>query len=124
MFKDVASLGNAILVLLGAVSLLAALYVAFRASFSTARIKALREDNEDLRLRVDDLDKEVVRRKAKEEALAARVKHVEDEKELLKEMVLQRGDFSRILTVMELHEEFVRTEIEVIKGMLREAVDG
>lgn len=122
--------GNAALIVLGVISLLAVTVVGFKASFNTARVSALREDNGDLRSRVDDLDKELVRQKAREEAevakrkaIEARVHHLESENELLKDMVLQRTDITTLTEAMEDHENYVRKEIDAMKVMLKEIRD-
>jgi len=70
----------------------AAVVVFVRGSYGAARINALREDNTDLRARVDDSDKELLKCKGREEALEARVIALERENEFLNGMVTKAAD--------------------------------
>lgn len=80
---------TAIIVIVGAV---AGVVVFVRGSYGAARMNALREDNTDLRARVDDGDKELLRLKGKEAALEARVEALERENEFLNGMVTKAAD--------------------------------
>lgn len=73
-------------------ALVAGTYVLFRASLSSARINALREDNTDLRDRVDDQDKALLKCAARESALEIQVDHLKQENILLHELVTSKAD--------------------------------
>lgn len=90
---------------LGLASILGAVIATFRASYSRARIEALREDNNDLRARVDDLEAKEERAQKREAELASEVKHMKDENNILKEMVLQRVEIAGIADVLTLQGE-------------------
>lgn len=78
---------------LGTLTALAAgTYVLFRASLSSARINALREDNTDLRNRVDDQDKALIKCGARESALEIQVEHLKQENILLHDLVTSKAD--------------------------------
>lgn len=79
----------AIIVITGAV---VAVVVFVRGSYGAARINALREDNTDLRARVDDSDKALLKCKAREETLEARIEALERENEFLNGMVTKAAD--------------------------------
>lgn len=84
-------------------------YVGFKASFNSARIKALREDNDDLRHRVDDCDKELDKVKAARESDKATMAAQASEITLLREMVLQRAEVERTRLALEARlDEIVR----------------
>jgi chromosome segregation ATPase len=69
-----------------------------RGSYNKARIQALREDNDDLRKRVDDMDREAERERSKVKTLTDKVTHLENENTLLTSLVTQRADVDTVLT--------------------------
>jgi predicted nuclease with TOPRIM domain len=92
-------------VVLGVLALLGGSLALVRGSYTKARIQGLREDNEDLRSRLDDCDKEETRLKAREEALKAKVASVQSENEALKAMVTQRANVDEVLVRLNAHHE-------------------
>lgn len=83
----------ALIVISGAVF---AVVVFVRGSYGAARINALREDNVDLRARVDDGDKELLKCKGREDILEARVLALERENAILTEMVTKAADVESV----------------------------
>lgn len=83
-------------VVLGIATLLGGVVLAFRASYSNARIQALREDNDDLRKRVTDTEHEVEVVQTREAACELKIKHLERENDILRGMVTQRADVSGV----------------------------
>jgi len=93
------ALGTAVTLILGLgtlTALVAGTYVLFRASLSSARINALREDNTDLRARVDDQDKELIKCAARETALEVKVEHLKHENVLLHDLVTSKADVENL----------------------------
>lgn len=82
----------------GILVLLTGALVFAKGSFSKARIEALRDDNEDLRSRVSDLEKK--------EALQHKdIERLQGENELLKEMVTQRAQVDAVVSLLNMHHE-------------------
>jgi peptidoglycan hydrolase CwlO-like protein len=98
--------------------LIAGTYVLFRASLSKARINALREDNEDLRHRVDDQDKELLKCAARETALEVKVEHLDQENKLLQALVTSKADVETLKEeVARLFKELTKHHNEVMPVM-------
>lgn len=84
-------------------------------SYNKARTIALREDNQDLRARVDDQDKVILRHIAKESSYEARLTAVESENQLLRDMVTQRADVQMVLETLNNHHATAMTAWKEIK---------
>lgn len=63
-----------------------------RGSFNKARVQELREDNDDLRDRLDDAEKKIKTYEARETALETKVDHQQNEIDLLTNMLTQRAE--------------------------------
>lgn len=74
-----------------------------RGSYSKARIQALREDNDDLRSRVEDLDRELDRRRDKITNQADKIEDLRSECRLLKELVTSKADVEAVTDFLEFH---------------------
>lgn len=83
-----------------------------KGSYNRARIQALREDNDDLRARVGDLDSELERRKLREETMEAKVNKVDSENQLLRELVTQRADVERVEEAVREHHSKALKELD------------
>lgn len=83
-----------------------------KGSYNKARIAALREDNDDLRARIGDLDNEIERRKLKEEALDAKVAKVDSENQLLRDLVTQRAEVDKVNLAVQAHHEAALSALE------------
>lgn len=83
-----------------------------KGSYNKARIAALREDNDDLRARVGDMDNELERRKLREETLNARVDKVDSENQLLRDLVTQRAEVDKVHNAVQEHHEAALAAIE------------
>lgn len=93
---------------LGLVLLVGSVLAIVRGSYNKARIQALREDNEDLRNRVGDVEhsleqekaareRDAIAAKGREEAMGLKVKHLESENDLLKQLVTQRANVDQVM---------------------------
>ena len=102
--QDVLTFVGLVITVLG---LIGGSFALVKGSYNKARIQALREDNDDLRKRLDDADKDSIRRDAREQTLIARIEHVESENELLKTMVTQRANVDQVLDRLNEHHEQV-----------------
>lgn len=118
------NLAAVITIILGLATLTALVgstYVLFRASLSRARINALREDNQDLRNRVDDQDKELIKCQAREKVLEETCVHLREENDMLKKLVLQRAEVDGVKAEVErLFEELAShhiATIDVLQGI-------
>lgn len=105
MWDGASGMANMAGTVFGIAILLGGVYFAFKASYNTARIQALRDDNTDLRHRVDDLDGEIERAKQREETLEVKVHHLESENQLLREMVLQRAEVGAVASKLDEHHQ-------------------
>jgi outer membrane murein-binding lipoprotein Lpp len=99
------NVGTAITIAVGLVVLLGAVVsvvVFVRGAYGKARMEALRQDNEDLRNRLDDADDKFAAYKEGAETavkeLTTRVKTCEDENKMLKEMAFQRANVEELIT--------------------------
>lgn len=90
---------------LGTAAILGGVVAVFRASYSKARIEALREDNQDLRSRIEDLERKEVRHHKREDELEAKVGHLESENETLRELVLQRVEVQGLGDLLTMHHQ-------------------
>lgn len=87
--------------LCGILVLLMGAFVYAKGTYSKARIEALREDNADLRDRVNDLEK-------KEVLLTKDVVKLQGENELLKGLVTQRAQVDTLLEALnQYHEQYL-----------------
>lgn len=84
-------------IVVGAVVLLGASLGMIRGSYNKARIQALREDNEDLRNRVRDVEDKCTASEAREALLEQKVEHMENENVLLTALVTQRANVDEVL---------------------------
>lgn len=83
-----------------------------RGSYTKARISALREDNDDLRARVSDMDVELERRKAKEDVMSAKVDKINSENQLLRDMVTQRAEVEKVQAAVQAHHQAAMVTLE------------
>lgn len=90
---------------LGIAAIMGGVVATFRASYSKARIEALREDNQDLRNRIEDLEAKEVRSSAKEDELESDIVHLKNENETLRELVLQRVEIVGLGDLMTMHHQ-------------------
>lgn len=74
-----------------------------RGSFNQARVKELREDNDDLRKRSQDQQLEIDALKLKEAALEHQISQQQNEIELLTSMLTQRAEVSEVLVELQKH---------------------
>jgi predicted nuclease with TOPRIM domain len=101
--ENLGSALNWLAIAIGALLLVGAAAALVRGSYSKARIQALREDNEDLRARVSDLEGTVASNRSREANTEQRLSHVEEENKLLKDMVTQRANVEAMLDLLEHH---------------------
>jgi hypothetical protein len=94
--------------ILGVASILGAVIATFRASYSKARIEALREDNNDLRARVVDLEAKEERAAKDKADMMAEMTHMKEKNHILEEMVLQRVEITGIADVLKLQGELLQ----------------
>lgn len=87
----------------GVIVLLISAFIFVSGSYNKARIQALREDNQDLRDRVNDLDSELERTKAREDKLEAQVQHLVTENQLLADMITQRANVEALSDMLDHH---------------------
>lgn len=78
-------------------------------SYNKARMDALREDNDDLRKRLDDTERDLLRERTKGEARDIRIKHLESENLLLTQLVTQKADVEGVKTDVHRVLEEIRT---------------
>src|SRR5690349_2480241 len=74
-----------------------------RGSYNKARIQALREDNDDLRARLNDCDKKISEHVAAETLLEQKVDHLTSENVMLTQMVTQRANVDEVITLLNVH---------------------
>jgi hypothetical protein len=92
--------------------------VFIRGAYGQARITALREDNDDLRKRVDDSDKELAKCNAREDVLEVNLLHLRSENDLLREMVTQRADVSTLIDAhTRNHQEIISALTAVVTAI-------
>jgi chromosome segregation ATPase len=104
----VSTLNTTLAIIGGAITLLVLVGGAaalIRASYSKARVDALREDNSDLRARVGDIDMELDRQKTRADMLEQKLTHVKAENDLLKDLVTQRANVEAIADVLDFHHK-------------------
>lgn len=68
-----------------------------RGSYNKARMEAIRQDNNDLRSRTDDQDKELARCKAREDVHEAKIVHLQSENTMLTAMITQRANVDIVI---------------------------
>lgn len=107
----------------GIIILLTGAFVFVKGSYSKAKIEALRQDNSDLRDRVNDLEHEVAARRAKEEELEHKLIEATEKIDLLSEMVMQRANVEAIHDIVENHHIEAKTAWTQIQEYLRELKD-
>jgi polyhydroxyalkanoate synthesis regulator protein len=95
----------AVAAVIGAIVLIGGALALVRGSYNKARIQALREDNEDLRNRVQDCEDKLTAADARETALEMKVQHVESENDLLTQLVTQRADVDKVLKLLDDHHK-------------------
>lgn len=83
-----------------------------KGSYNKARIAALREDNDDLRARVGDLDSELERQKLRDQTREAKIAKVDSENQLLRDMVTQRAEVDRVNQAVAEHHKKAMTSLE------------
>lgn len=76
-----------------------------KGSYNKARIQALREDNDDLRKRVDDADKELEKCNARADKHELELKNLHTENALLRELVSQRVEFTEMIGMLNEHHD-------------------
>lgn len=76
-----------------------------RGSYNKARIQALREDVGDYIRRLDDCEERCSQAEHREEALELKVDHLKSENSLLTQLVTQRADVDKVLTLLSQHHE-------------------
>lgn len=74
-----------------------------RGSYSKARLQALREDNDDLRKRVDDQDRELEKCRAREDKHDTEIKALKSENALLREMVTSKAEVEQLMKLLTTH---------------------
>jgi peptidoglycan hydrolase CwlO-like protein len=104
----------------GIIVLIIGAVVFINGSYNKARIQALREDNDDLRNRVDDLDDEAERAKIREDKLEAQVKHLSTENQLLADMITQRANVEALADLLEHHHREAMKSWKEIKDAVTE----
>lgn len=87
----------------GIAVLLTSAFVFTKGSYNKARIEALRDDNNDLRARVEDLEGDLERSKTKEAVLEAKVNSLVNENQLLTALVTQRAQVEELTGVLSNH---------------------
>lgn len=103
--SDIPAWLSVLSILVGIAAMLGGVVAVFRASYSRARIEALREDNQDLRHRIEDLERKGDRAEVREDELEAQVNSLSSENELLKELVLQRVEITGLGDLMTMHHK-------------------
>lgn len=91
--------------ILAIIILLIGALVFIKGSYNKARIQALREDNEDLRARIMDQERELVILKATKETHTTQIQHLEAENQLLANMITQRANVEALSDLLEMHHK-------------------
>lgn len=80
-----------------------------RGSYNKARLQALREDNDDLRKRVDDQDKELEKCRIREDKHDAEIKALRSENLLLRDMVTSKAEVGQLMDLLATHHRRAET---------------
>lgn len=94
-----------------------------RSSYNKARMEALREDNEDLRARVSDLEATENRLMSVQAAAGARIKHLEEENAILMEGLTQRAEVSSVKTMLERHHTEAMTAWTLLGNLMERILE-
>ncbi len=104
------SVSTALAVVAGSIIVLGAIIgvvIFIRGSYGKARLEALREDNDDFRKRVADLDRDLEVLTEKYEVKKTENESLKGENGLLRELSLQRADVTGVKEMLEAHDQRV-----------------
>jgi chromosome segregation ATPase len=91
-----------------------------RGSYNKARIQALREDNDDLRARLDDCDKKINDHEQRETIMDGKIEHLQSENYILTQMITQRANVAEVVELLQEHHLQTTENWKKILGMLAE----
>lgn len=104
---------------LGIIVLVTGALLYINGSYNRARMNALREDNDDLRHRVDDTEAELSNCKTKLQARNIKIESLETENRLLVDMITQRAEVEAISDLLEMHHKETTKAWRRIEELLR-----